>query len=180
TKRRLLAIESARVSDGPGLFDRDGGFGFDPRVAVEHVRASDAALARIIDAVGPFRMELKRTRGVFATLAEAVVYQQLHGRAAATIFARLCALFPRAHDGPTAADILGASDEKLRGAGLSRAKLLSLRDLARRATAGEIPTLVEIRGMDDEAIIARLTAVRGIGRWTAEMFLIFRLGRPDV
>jgi methylated-DNA-[protein]-cysteine S-methyltransferase len=180
TKLRLLSIEGAKTSSQPALFDGDGVFGFDPSVAVEHLRAADAALARVIDAVGPFRLELKTTPSIFGALAEAIVYQQLTARAAATIFARVCALFPRAHEGPTAEQILRVSDEKLRAAGLSRPKLLSLRDLARRATGGEIPTLAEVHRMEDEAIIERLTAVRGIGRWTVEMLLIFRLGRPDV
>ncbi len=175
TKLRLLAIEGA-----PAAFDGDGALGFDPAVAVGHVRAADPALARIIDAVGPCRLQLRRTPSIFVALTEAIVYQQLTGKAAATIYARLCALFPRAHEGPTAAHILRASDDKLRGAGLSRPKLLSLRDLARRDAAGEIPTLAAVRGMEDEAIVERLTAVRGIGRWTVEMLLIFRLGRPDV
>src|SRR5437879_2904167 len=91
TLLRLLSIEGAEVN---GLAV-GGGLGFDPRVAVAHVRASDAALARVIDAVGPFRMSLRRTPSLFVALAEAIVYQQLHGRAAATIFARLCALFAR-------------------------------------------------------------------------------------
>jgi 3-methyladenine DNA glycosylase/8-oxoguanine DNA glycosylase len=82
--------------------------------------------------------------------------------------------------GFTPQQLLRTSDEKLRGAGLSQAKLLSLRDLARKTVAGEIPTLAEAHRMDDEAIIERLSEVRGIGRWTAEMLLIFRLGRPDV
>jgi 3-methyladenine DNA glycosylase/8-oxoguanine DNA glycosylase len=155
-------------------------FAFDPRVALEHLRASDAALAHVIDAVGPFRLQLNRASSIFAALARAIVYQQLTGKAAATIFARLLALFPCVHDGLTAEQILGASEEKLRGAGLSRAKLLSLRDLAQRAAGGQIPTLAEVHRMEDEAIIARLTEVRGIGRWTVEMLLIFRLGRPDV
>jgi methylated-DNA-[protein]-cysteine S-methyltransferase len=176
TKLRLLAIEGAGANGAPG----DGALGFDPAVAVAHLRAADPALARLIDAVGPCRLRLKRTPGIFGALAEAIVYQQLNGRAAATIYARLCALFPRPQAGPTAEHILRASDAKLRGAGLSRPKLLALRDLARRASAGEIPTLAEARGMDDEAIVERLTAVRGVGRWTAEMLLIFRLGRPDV
>jgi len=124
-------------------------------------------------------MQLRGTSSLFAALAEAIVYQQLNGKAAATIFGRVCALFT-ARDGLTAENILGASDVRLRGAGLSASKLLSLRDLARRVTAGEIPTLGEIQGLDDEAIVERLTHVRGIGRWTAEMLLIFRLGRPDV
>src|SRR5208282_332206 len=81
---------------------------------------------------------------------------------------------------PTPEQVLAASEDELRGAGLSRSKLLSLRDLAGKTVSGEIPTLAEIRHMEDEAIVERLTSVRGIGRWTAEMLLIFRLGRPDV
>ncbi len=125
-------------------------------------------------------MERARKPSVFLALAQAIVYQQLTGKAAATIFARLCALFPGAQDGPTADQILGASDEDLRGVGLSRSKLLSLRDLARRTANSEIPTPSEIERMDDEAVIESLTQIRGIGRWTAEMLLIFHLGRPDV
>jgi methylated-DNA-[protein]-cysteine S-methyltransferase len=180
TKLRLLSIEGARANGQPALFDGDGALGFDPKVAVEHVRASDAALARIIDTVGPFRMELKKTPSIFVALAEAIVYQQLTGKAAATIFARVCALFPHAHEGPAAAQILRTSDEKLRAAGLSRPKVLALRDLARRAKDGEIPALADVQRMEDAAIIERLTEVRGIGQWTVEMLLIFRLGRPDV
>jgi 3-methyladenine DNA glycosylase/8-oxoguanine DNA glycosylase len=157
-----------------------GAFGFDPRVAIRHLRKVDPDLARVMDAVGPFRMQMKGTASVFAALAEAIIYQQLNGKAAATIFARLCALFPRAKAGPTAKHILRASDDALRGAGLSRQKLLALRDLARRTEDGEIPTLAELHGMEDAAIIERLTRVRGIGRWTAEMLLMFRLGRPDI
>jgi methylated-DNA-[protein]-cysteine S-methyltransferase len=180
TKLRLLSIEGAqRIGTAP-LFDGDGAFGFDARVAVEHLRASDGALARVIDAAGPFAMRLGRTPSLFVALAEAIVYQQLTAKAAAAIFARVSALFPRAHEGPTAAQILRASDEKLRAAGLSGSKVLSLRDLARRAKGGEIPELAEVHRMDNEAIIERLTAVRGIGRWTVEMLLMFRLGRPDV
>jgi O-6-methylguanine DNA methyltransferase len=179
TKMRLLSIEGPRA-DQASLFDGRGGFAFDHEAAVEHLRASDPALARLIDAVGPFRMKLAATQSLFVALAQAIVYQQLNGKAAATIFARLCALFPRATEGPTPGHILRASDEKLRGAGLSRSKLLSLRDLARRSSEGEIPTLAEVHRMDGDAIIERLTVVRGIGRWTVEMLLMFRLGRADV
>ena len=180
TKLRLLAIEGAQAAGQRGLFDGVGSFAFDPQEAVAHLRDADPALARLIDAVGPFRMGLKRTPSVFAALAEAIVYQQLSGKAAATIYGRVCALFPRAQHGPSAAQILRASDEQLRGAGLSRPKLAALRDLARHEVAGQIPTLAEARQMDDEALVERLTAVRGIGRWTVEMLLMFRLGRPDV
>ena len=92
----------------------------------------------------------------------------------------MCALFPRAHEGPTPEKILRVSEEKLRSAGLSRSKLLSLKDLARKSVDGEIPTLAEVHGMEDEAIVERLTRVRGIGRWTVEMLLMSRLGRADV
>lgn len=180
TKLRLLSIEGAHANGQLALFEGDGALRFDPVVAVEHLRAADPMLARVIDAAGPCRMRLDSAPSVFVALAEAIVYQQLNGRAAATIFARVRALFPRAHQGPTAEQILRASDAKLRGAGLSRSKLLSLRDLARRSVACEIPTLAEIHRMEDETIIERLSQVRGIGRWTVEMLLMFRLGRPDV
>jgi len=160
------------------LVDRDDALGFDPSLAVAHLRASDAVLARVIDETGPFRMRLRPTPSVFAALAQAIAYQQLNGKAAAAIFARVCALFP---DGaPTPEPMLRMTEEQLRGAGLSRTKLLSLRDLAQRAADGRLPTLAEIRDLPDEIIIERLSEVRGIGRWTADMLLMFRLGRPDV
>jgi methylated-DNA-[protein]-cysteine S-methyltransferase len=180
TKLRLLSIEGAVANGQRTRFENDGVLGFDPDVAVAHLRASDPALKRLIDSVGPLRMQLKKTPSIFGALAEAIVYQQLAGKAAATIFARVCALFPRAHEGPTADGILRVSDARLRGAGLSRPKLLALRDLARREKAGEIPTLADVQRMSDDEIVERLTQVRGIGRWTVEMLLIFRLGRPDV
>ncbi|WP_437571851.1 methylated-DNA--[protein]-cysteine S-methyltransferase [Sorangium sp. So ce542] len=191
TKLRLLEIERALPAGAPeadgaaaGAPQDDSGgggaFGFDPAAAVERLRASDAALGRLIDRVGPFGMRLDRTSSLFLALAESIVYQQLTGKAAATIFARVRALFPRAHEGFTPEQLLRVPDEELRAAGLSRAKLLALRDLARRTQDGELPTLAEVHAMEDEAIIERLTQVRGIGRWTAEMLLMFRLGRPDV
>src|SRR5215831_1269759 len=179
TKRRMLSIEGAPINGAaiPLLAD-DGALGFDPVLAIAQLRAADEALARVIDEIGPFSMRLKPVPSVFAALAEAIVYQQLNGKAAAAIFARVSALFPRGR--PTAGRLLRTSEERLRGAGLSRSKLLSLRDLAQKAEDGTIPTLAEIQGMADETIIERLSEVRGIGRWTAEMLLIFRLGRPDV
>jgi 3-methyladenine DNA glycosylase/8-oxoguanine DNA glycosylase len=176
----MLSLEGAPVGGKLALRRGERALGVDPGAAVAHLRASDPALARAIDAAGPFHLELRKTSGVFVALAEAIVHQQLTTKAAQTIYGRLCALFPRAQQGPTPEQILRATDEKLRSAGLSRPKRLSLRDLARRAEAGEIPTLARIRRMDDEAIVERLGDVRGIGRWTAEMLLIFRLGRPDV
>jgi 3-methyladenine DNA glycosylase/8-oxoguanine DNA glycosylase len=153
---------------------------FDPAAAVAHLRAADPPLARLVDQVGDFRLQPAATASVFGALSEAIVYQQLTGKAAATIYGRVCALFPRSPGAPTPRNILRASDEKLRGAGLSRNKVLALRDLAARTAAGSLPTLDDLHAMDDDTIVERLTEVRGIGRWTAEMLLIFRLGRPDV
>jgi methylated-DNA-[protein]-cysteine S-methyltransferase len=180
TKQRLLVLESAHAPRDETASEGDGQLAFDAQTAVRRLRAADPTLARVIDRAGPFALELRRAASVFAMLAEAIVYQQLTGRAAATIYARVCALFPGAHRGFTPQHILRASDAKLRGAGLSRAKTLALRDLARRAARDELPTLAEARGLDDAALVERLTQVRGIGRWTVEMLLIFRLGRPDV
>jgi methylated-DNA-[protein]-cysteine S-methyltransferase len=175
TKLRMLNIEAL-----PASAELQPGLGFDPQTAVDHLRAADEKLARIIDLVGPCRMRIRPAHSTFLALAESIVYQQLNGRAAATIHARVCALFPHAHAGFTPQQLLRVSDARLTGAGLSRSKLLSLQDLAQRAVAGEIPTLAQLREMDDEAIVEQLSQVRGIGRWTVQMLLIFRLGRPDV
>jgi methylated-DNA-[protein]-cysteine S-methyltransferase len=180
TKLRILAIEGAHAARTSPLFEGDGEFGFDPATAVRHLRKADPGLARLMDTVGPFRMRLKRAPSLFAALAEAIVYQQLHPKAAATIFARVCAIGACGTGGPTAEQILRASDADLREAGLSRAKLAALRDLAQKTRDRTIPTLAALQGMDDDAILASLTSVRGVGRWTAEMLLMFRLGRPDV
>lgn len=155
---------------------------FDARPALRALERADPILGRAIESIGAFRLgrEKQATMDVYAVLAKAIVSQQLSGKAAATIYGRLCDLFPAARGGPRPEQILAASDAALRSAGLSRAKTLALRDLAEKSLAGAIPTLAAARRLDDEALIERLTAVRGIGRWTAEMFLIFRLGRPDV
>jgi methylated-DNA-[protein]-cysteine S-methyltransferase len=178
TKRRMLAIEGAQLNGAAPLIEENGGLGFDPDVAVAHLRAADPTLARVIDEIGAFCMQIRPAPTVFAVLLRAIVNQQLNGKAAAVILGRVSALFPRGV--PTAARLLRTSDEKLRGAGLSGSKVLSLRDLAQKAEDGVIPTLGEIKNMADEVIIERLSEVRGIGRWSAEMLLMFRLGRPDV
>ena len=155
-------------------------FGFEPAEAVAHLQAVDPALARLIEATGPFAMELKKARSVFAALAEAIVYQQLSNKAAATIFGRLCGHFPRRSAGLTAERLLKLSDAQIRSAGISRPKLKSLCDLARRTVAGEVPTLAAARRMANDEIVERLIAIHGICRWSAEMFLMFYLGRADV
>jgi methylated-DNA-[protein]-cysteine S-methyltransferase len=171
TKRRLLAIEgvSLDVPDAPA---------FDGAGAAAHLAASDARLARVIERVGPPRLRLDAVASTFEALAESIVYQQLTGKAAATIHARLRALFPRKRVRPDA--LLALHDEALRGAGLSRGKVLALRDLASKTLDGTVPSIRALHGLDDDAIVERLVQVRGIGRWTVEMLLIFRLGRPDV
>jgi len=156
------------------------GFGFEPKAAVARLRKADPALAEVIGAVGPFAMQLKSSRSLFGALAEAIVYQQLSNKAAATIYGRIEALYPRAQQGFTAAHILRTADDRLREVGLSRAKVMALRDLAQRVAKRQLPTLDEAHRLGDAALIERLVEVRGIGRWSAEMFLMFRLGRPDV
>ena len=154
--------------------------GIDLSRAAGELRAADPVLARVMDAVGPCRLELKNTQTMFGALSEAIVYQQLTGKAAATIHARVCASISPARRALTPRGVLAASDEALRGAGLSRAKTAALRDLAGKVEARAIPTLAAVRTMTDDEIVESLTTVRGIGRWTAEMLLMFRLGRPDV
>ena len=152
---------------------------FDARRARRELTAADPKLAKVIEAVGPFRLSLDTMADPFASLAESIVYQQLTGKAAATIFARVMALYPPRRK-LTPEDILGTSTEKLRACGLSRAKTAALQDLAEKTRQGVVPKLRALRTMSDDEIVERLTEVRGIGRWTVEMMLIFRLGRPDV
>jgi len=146
------------------------------RRAVAHLCRADPILARLVHAVGPCRLEIDRRGGPFASLAEAIVYQQITGKAAVTIHRRLCALVGRSHPRPE--DVLAASDDQLRQVGLSRQKIRYLRDLSEKVRDG-LP-LGRISRLPDDEVIAALTTVKGIGRWTAEMFLIFRLGRLDV
>ena len=149
---------------------------FDPTLALKHLR-KDPALKALIRRCGPFGLEPSACPSPFQALAESITSQQLNARAAASIFQRFLALFPAPL---SPASVLGASDETLRSAGLSRAKAASIRDLAQKVETGEVPDWDHLRGMEDEAIIEHLTKIRGIGRWTVEMLLIFRLGRPDV
>lgn len=149
------------------------------RKASKALAAADPAMARLIAQAGPCKLKVDGERDLFLTLARAIVYQQLHGKAAETIFQRTAALFPRS-EVFTARNIQRASEEKLRSAGLSRNKQLALRDLAARVLDGSLPDMEELHALDDESIVQQLVPVRGIGRWTVEMLLIFRLGRPDV
>jgi len=159
--------------------------------ACEHLSRVDRQLGRIIAKSGPCRMMKETTQSIFAALLESIIYQQLNGKVAATITSRVKALFPentqqiRTRRGlvegfPTPEQIVAASEELLRSAGLSRNKMLAIRDLAAKTLDGTVPTVQQAHRMSDDELIERLTAVRGIGRWTVEMLLIFRLGRQDV
>jgi methylated-DNA-[protein]-cysteine S-methyltransferase len=169
TKEKLLALE--------GVILGRRTLPFDARKASRHLRRADPQLAALMRRVGPVTWSLQPRKPTFDALARAIVYQQLTGRAAATIFERVCSLFPTRL---RAEHVVEATDERLRSAGLSRAKTAALKDLAAKQVAGELPSREELDGMDDEAIVASLTRVRGVGRWSAEMLLIFQLGRPDV
>ena len=149
------------------------------RPALRHLRRADPKLARVITAIGPCRLEFTPLRSPFHSLMRAITYQQLSGKAAATIHGRVVALFPE-DLGPHPHALLAMPDTALRGAGLSRNKLLALKDLAARTLDGTVPDSKGLKRLPDEEVIERLTQVRGVGRWTVEMLLIFTLGRPDV
>lgn len=155
------------------------GLQFDPRRAVAHLRAADEPLAGIIDRVGSFAIEMQPAASLFEAMLRSIVYQQLHGKAAATIHARVLTLLDR-HGGTTPAAVAAARADDLRAAGLSRAKLAAILDLAAKCDAGVVPSLAEAATLTDDELVTRLTEVRGIGPWTVHMLLIFTLGRPDV
>ncbi|MFN2583003.1 MAG: DNA-3-methyladenine glycosylase [Candidatus Dormibacteria bacterium] len=144
------------------------------RIEAAIVRA-DAAFKPVIDAVGPVQLR-EPSADAFQALLRAIVFQQLAGKAASAIHARVAGLFDGA---PTPEAMLAITHERLRAAGLSANKQAAVVDLARKFTDGTVPAH-DLDALDDEEVVARLTQIRGIGRWTAEMFLIFQLRRPDV
>src|SRR4051794_13388210 len=147
--------------------------------AHEHLRKRCKVMRRLIRVHGPCGLVTESRHSPFEALVNAVAHQQLHGKAAETILGRFRALFAPARF-PTAARLAEVSDEALRGCGFSRAKTAALRDIAEKTISGVVPTSRAIARMSDEDIVARLITVRGVGRWTVEMLLIFKLGRPDV
>ena len=147
------------------------------RSALAHLKRADPVLAQVIARVGPCRMEQRRTGTHYDALVRSIVFQQLSGKAAGTIHRRFCELYPGKR--PRAELVLGTDDAQLRGAGLSRQKVGYLRDLSGRVAEGTLP-LAHLGRLPDETIIEHLVQVKGIGRWTVQMFLMFRLGRPDV
>jgi DNA-3-methyladenine glycosylase II len=151
---------------------------YDVALALKELAAADPKLGALIERVGPFGLRVKSAHSPFEALVEAIIYQQLHGNAAKAILGRVLTLFGDIHPQPE--QIAAVPDEMLRAAGLSKAKMLSIRDLAAKTIDGTVPSLAAIRRLPDAEIVERLSEVRGIGTWTAEMLLIFRLGRPDV
>jgi DNA-3-methyladenine glycosylase II len=152
---------------------------FDHVKAHEHLTRTDKRMARVITKTGAFRFQLDQCDSVYESLLEAIVYQSISGKAAATIYARIKALGSNGLC-PTPAEILAVSVQRLREAGLSGAKAAAMKDLAQKTIDGVVPTLEAAGLLSDEELVERLVTVRGIGAWTVEMFLIFRLGRPDV
>jgi DNA-3-methyladenine glycosylase II len=149
--------------------------------AVEGVRhlSKDARFAALISRIGRPRLNIQRQRTPYEALVRAIAHQQLHGRAAEAILARFSGLFPG--DGfPEPDAVMATAEAALRGCGFSAGKIAAIRDICAKTLDGTVPTRHQSHRMTDEALIERLTAIRGVGRWTVEMLLIFTLGRPDV
>jgi DNA-3-methyladenine glycosylase II len=146
--------------------------------AVAELSRADKEIAAIVSKVGPCRLSMTWRTHYFRALVEAIIYQQLSGKAAGTILSRFRSLFPGDRF-PTPEHVLAMPIAELRSVGLSKQKISYIRDLAQRVQNGSFP-LRRVSRMSDEEVIAHLTQVKGIGRWTSEMFLIFCLGRPDV
>jgi len=147
--------------------------------ALRHLSERDEILRSLIVEVAPFQIDVADAQSPYEVLLESIAYQSISGKAAATIFGRIKAL---GTDGrpPSPGQMLKIPAAKLRKAGLSGAKVLAMKDLAKKALSGVVPTHDEALKLSDDDLVERLVSVRGIGAWTVEMFLIFRLGRPDV
>jgi 3-methyladenine DNA glycosylase/8-oxoguanine DNA glycosylase len=151
---------------------------YNRKQAVDSLKACCPDMARLIREKGPFSLEVRKGNDLFTSLASSIAYQQLSGKAAATIYGRFEALFE--DNKPVASDAVNLSVHDLRSVGLSNNKALAIIDLAEHSCSGNLPNSRKMAGMDNEAIIKNLCRVRGIGPWTVQMHLIFALGRPDV
>jgi DNA-3-methyladenine glycosylase II len=152
---------------------------FDLRLAMNTLAAKDPLLSPLIKETQEFRVEKGTAENPYEVLVEAITHQSISGQAAATIFGRVKALGSNGRI-PTPEEMLKLRKPALRKAGLSGAKILAMKDLAKKTIEGIVPTLEQANRLSDEELVKRLVSVRGIGAWTVEMFLIFRLGRPDV
>jgi DNA-3-methyladenine glycosylase II len=146
---------------------------------LRHLATVDPVMGRIIRQHGPCRLKPETRRTPFQSLIQAIAHQQLHGAAANTILTRFKKLFPGCRF-PRAENLAQVTDAQIRACGFSLAKIRAIRDLAEKTLSGRVPDSRQIRKLSDEEIVLRLTEVRGVGRWTVEMLLIFQLGREDV
>ena len=152
---------------------------YDPFEAISAISSADPSMGALIHAAGPYELNYRPLQDLFEALCQSIVYQQLSGKAAATIFGRFQNLFEG--DGtPIPAEVLTMDTETLRSVGLSRAKAASIQDLAEKTISGDVPSMEAMRSMAEQEILDSLTPVRGIGPWTVEMLMMFRLGMPDV
>jgi DNA-3-methyladenine glycosylase II len=149
------------------------------QLASQHLSAQDADWARLITKVGDCKLAVESHREPYESLVRAIAYQQLNGRAAEAILGRFLALFPE-HGFPTPAQVLATDDTIMRACGFSANKMTTIREIAINTQTGVVPTLADAHNMENAALIERLVQLRGVGRWTVEMFLIFTLGRMDV
>jgi len=152
---------------------------FDLDAATKHLSGCDPVIASLIGSCRPFELRMEGHQSPYEALLEAIAYQSISGKAAATIFGRVKALSGNGNI-PTPQQMVKLRTRALRKAGLSGAKVLAMKDLAKKTIEGVVPSLEESERLSDEELVKRLVSVRGIGAWTVEMFLIFRLGRPDV
>jgi DNA-3-methyladenine glycosylase II len=169
----LAPAEETSVINQPPLVP------FDLADACQHLAQRDLALAELIEKTAAFQMDEDPLQSPYEALLEAIAYQSISGKAAATIYGRIKALSGNGR-APSPEQMLKLRTLKLRKAGLSGAKALAMKDLAKKTIKGVVPTLEQAHKLSDEELVKRLVSVRGIGAWTVEMFLIFRLGRPDV
>jgi len=151
---------------------------YDVPLAVRTLRRRDRELAALMDCVGPFNLGLRDDKTPFQSLLQSIVYQMISTKSAAATHGRTMELFPNRY--PSARRLRSISDEDLLAAGLSRAKVAALRDLSERCIDGRVPRASRLRNMTDDEVLSCLQQVRGVGVWTAEMLLIFNLGRPDI
>ena len=146
--------------------------------AVLHLAQVDPVLRRLMQKIGPCQLEPHMSRQTYESLIRAIAHQQIPGQAAEAILGRFVPLYPGRF--PKAAAVLETDPALLRSCGFSLAKIAAIRDIATHTLSGTVPTLAQIKKMPDEEIVQRLITIRGVGRWTVEMLLIFQLGRPDI
>jgi len=146
---------------------------------ISHLKKSDPVMKKLINKAGPFAMKIQKAQSIYAALLRAIVYQQLHGKAAETIFNRFQNIFDK-NTFPDPARVIKTPDAKLRSAGLSRAKLAAIKDLSKFQKENKIPDIRAASKLSDQALVETLTQVKGIGPWTVDMLMIFKLGRLNI